>query len=168
MNGEIFSPNGNIFVTFLASILIWVMYGGLLTLWIVDGRIKKEQALHAFISSVLAWTVTQMIKTIYPITRPYHINGKLPLTLTLAHNDGAFPSTHAALAFALAVSVWLHNKKVGSLFILLAIGVGVGRVVGNVHYFTDIVGGAVIGSLIAIAIDKVHFYKILGNKKKYN
>ena len=151
-------------VTFLASFLIWIMYFGLGILWLVDGRIKKETALHALFASILAWTLAEIIKSLIPSIRPFSQNGLTPLTLTVPIGN-AFPSGHSALAFALGVSIWLHNKNWGIIFILLALGVGIGRVLGNVHSPIDILGGALIGILSAITVKQVHLFKIMSSKK---
>ena len=160
MNPAIDITQNSFFITFLASFLIWLMYAGLLTLWIIDGRIKKERALHALLASLIAWGLTEMIKGLFPIARPFQLNGHLPLTLTTPQ-DGSFPSSHAAAAFGLAVAVWLHDKKSGTIFILSAFFVGLGRVLGNVHSTLDILGGAAIGSMTAFILERLHVGKLL-------
>ena len=147
-----------IVVTFLASFLIWFMFGGLFVLWITDGKIKREQVIHALVSFILAWVATEVIKGVFPTLRPFEVNGLPALTLT-AKADGAFPSGHTASSFALAVTIFLHDRKVGTGFLAAAGLVGIARVLGNVHYPVDIVGGAVLGILIALTIEKVHFKK---------
>ena len=110
MNPAVLSGHTSLIITFAASFLIWLMFAGLVVLWIIDGRMKKEQALHALFASIIAWVLTQMIKGLLPTMRPFQLNGTMPMTLTIPF-DGSFPSGHTATAFALAVSVWLHNKK---------------------------------------------------------
>lgn len=151
-------------ITLLASFLIWVMYGGLLVLWLIDGKIKREQALHALISSFFAWLLAQMIKGLFPTERPFMENGVMPLTLIVS-SDGAFPSGHTAAAFALAVSIWLHDKKLGSVYLVAALLIGAARVAGNVHYPFDIIGGAAVGTILAFVVDKLHVYKLLNRKR---
>ena len=143
-------------ITFLASFLVWFMFLGLLALWIIDGKLKKEQAMHAFASAIVAWSIAQMIKTLMPIPRPFSLNGNRVLTLTQPI-DGAFPSTHTAIAFAIGIAVFLHDKRYGAIFLVASLLVGAGRVLGNVHYPVDILGGAAIGGVVAIAMGKVHF-----------
>lgn len=150
----------NILITFLASFLIWFMFAGLLILWVIDGRIKREQVLHALLAVAVAWGIAQVIKAIFPTIRPFELNNLIPLTL-FPSNDGAFPSGHAAAAFALATTIWLHDKRVGSAFVIAAIVVGVARVWGNVHYPIDILGGAVLGAATAFVIEKVHLRKFI-------
>ena len=164
MNEAVLGTTSNWPVTFLASFLIWILFAGVLVLWVVDGRLKKEQALHELLAVMVAWTIAQMIKTFFPAVRPYVINGGSFLTFTKLHSPGSFPSTHAAVAFALAMTVWLHDKKIGSLFILAALGVGVGRVLGNVHYPVDIIAGGIVGVGVAIFVDRIHLFKLLEKK----
>ena len=112
MNEILLVDRGAWFVAFIASFLIWIMFGGLLVLWLIDGRIKKEQALHAFLAALIAWVVAEMLKNLIPSIRPFKINGYVPLTFTIP-TDSSFPSSHAAATFAMETSVWLNNKKLG-------------------------------------------------------
>lgn len=147
----------DILITFAASYLIWIMFFGLGILWLIDGKIKKEQVIHALIASFLAWLLAEFVKQIFHTPRPFQLNGLPPLTLTVP-TDPAFPSGHEALAFGLAVTVWLHDKKVGILFVALAVLVGIARILADVHYPLDIVGGAIMGAFIAFLIERFHFF----------
>lgn len=59
--------------------------------------------------------------------------------------DPSFPSNAAAVGFALAVSIFLVNKKLGVLSILLASFYGFSRVYAGVHFPGDVMVGAIIG-----------------------
>jgi undecaprenyl-diphosphatase len=149
-------------ILFLASFLIWVMFAGLIILWFIDkrslsgeGRIKKEQVVHALLASFIAWTIAEILKQIFHTPRPFDINHLQIFTATLP-TDPAFPSGHAATVFALAVTVWLHDKKVGVIFIAFAALVAYARVAANVHYPIDVIAGSIIGTIVAFAIEKVH------------
>lgn len=147
-------------ITFFASFLIWFMFLGLAVLWVVDGRIKREQALHALASSTIAWVLAEMFKSFIPIVRPFHLNGLEPLTLTIP-NGFAFPSSHTAVAFALAVTIWLHDKKIGTVYLVAATMVGVARIAAHVHFPIDIIGGALIGITVAYLVENVHFSRLV-------
>ena len=150
----------SIIIEFLASFLIWLMFLGLLILWFIDGRIKKEQVLHALVASLVAWTLAEIIKRLIPTARPFIVNGEMPLTLTV-QSDGSFPSGHTAAAFALATTIWLHDRKVGWAYIIAALIVGAARVLANVHYPVDILAGAILGILTAFSVEKVHLFSLL-------
>ena len=48
----------------------------------------------------------------------------------------------------------------GWFYLLAAILIGVARVMANVHYPADILGGALLGTLVAIVVEKTHFFKL--------
>ncbi len=139
------------------------MFAGLLFLWLVDGRIKREQVLHAFAAVILVWVITQMLKSLLPTIRPFALDGGFPLTLTMPE-DGAFPSSHTAIAFSLAITLLLHNKKLGIVYLISAFLVGLGRILANVHYLLDIVVGGFLGIMVAVMVDRLHLFKLLKTK----
>jgi len=161
MNSAILVSDNSIIVTFLASFLIWFMLGGLAFLWIIDGRIKREQALHAFLSGLSSWTICMMIKSFLPSPRPFKLLGIVPLTITIPSANSSFPSIHAAVAFAIATSIWIHNKRLGVRFFALAFLVALGRVLSEVHFIHDVIIGALIGVLTGFAVKKLHTYKLI-------
>lgn len=133
------------FVTFLASFLIWFMVLGFLAIWIIGKRLKTNQVVHVMYSVAIAWFASELLKFVTPTLRPFQVNGASPLTLTIP-TTSAFPSAHTAIAFGLAAAVLTHSRKLGLAFLVLAVAVGVGRVLGNVHFPVDIAGGAILGS----------------------
>lgn len=154
-----------ILIEFFATFLIWILYAGLVVLWFIDGKIKKEQVLHALVAGGVAWLIAFAIKRIFPTLRPYMINGR-ETDVVIPPSDGAFPSAHTALAFSLASTIFMHDKKVGFWYLSAALLIGTARVLANVHYPIDILGGAVIGTLIAIIVEKTHMFKLLPRNKK--
>lgn len=146
------------FVTFVASILIWLLFLGLGVLWLIDGRIKKEQVAHALMAVFIAWVITFLIKDFFPKNRPYINDNIRPITLTVP-KDASFPSTHTAVAFALATTIYLHDRKTGRIFLVEAFLVGVARVLADVHYPIDITVGAFLGIFIAWSLSKIHLFK---------
>ena len=155
----------NPLITFFASFLIWAMFVGLFIFWYLNGNFRKEQLFHALFASFLAYLATEIIKVLFPTLRPFEVNGGQVLTLTIP-NDGSFPSTHSAIAFGLASSVWTYNKKIGVLFILSAVLVALGRVLGNVHFTVDILVGALLGIGISTLLGKMKIDSLVSNTKR--
>lgn len=147
----------DLLITFVASVLIWLMFLGLIYLWVIDGRIKKEIVIHAIIASVIAWVLSMMLKDVFHTTRPFVEDGVKYLVFWIPKANGAFPSSHTAAAFALSFTVWLHNRKFGTFYLISALLIGIARVMANVHYPMDIAGGAALGILIAFMVEKIHF-----------
>jgi undecaprenyl-diphosphatase len=150
----------DITVEFFATFFIWFLYVGLIILWFIDGRIKKEQVAHALLASLAAWLIVLLIKYFFPTVRPFIRNGG-EVDVLFRPTDAAFPSAHTALAFSLAVTVFMHDRRVGWFYLIGALTIGVARVLANVHYPIDILGGAFIGTLVAVVAEKVHVFKLL-------
>jgi undecaprenyl-diphosphatase len=149
---------------FFATFLIWILYVGLIVLWFIDGRIRKEQVIHAITASLIAWVVALIIKNIFPTLRPFMQNGG-DTNVLFVPIDSAFPSAHTAMAYGLAVTIFMHDKKVGWLYLSGAALIGITRVLANVHYPLDIVGGALIGTLVAVIVEKTHMFQFLHRKR---
>jgi undecaprenyl-diphosphatase len=150
----------DILIKFIASFLIWFLFVGLGVLWVIDGKIKKEQVIHALYACLFAWVIAFLIKYFFPTVRPFVTNGK-EIEVLFRPMDGAFPSEHTVVAFALAVTVFMHDRKVGWVFLISALLIGVARVLANVHYPIDIVGGAFLGTIVAVIVEKVHFLDLV-------
>ncbi len=153
----------HVLIEFCASFLIYFLFLGLLILWVIDGKIKKEQVIHALFSVLVAFVASEIIKSIFPTLRPYVVNGQVTDVLIPPVN-GSFPSTHTAVAFALSVTVFLHDRKYGVYFLLSALLIGLARVLANVHYPIDILCGAFSGITIALIVDKTHFMDLFKKK----
>lgn len=141
---------------FFATFFIYFLFVGLGVLWLIDGKIKREQVVHALFAVFIAWLIAELIKYFFPTLRPFAINGR-EVDVLIKPFDGAFPSGHTAEAFALAVTVFMHDRKVGWWFLASALLIGVARVLANVHYPIDILGGAFLGTIIAVVVERLHF-----------
>ena len=150
----------DIVIEFFATFFVYFLFAGLVVLWFIDGKIEKEQVFHALLACIITATVVFLIKYFFPTLRPFMINGR-EIDVLIKPLDGSFPSGHTAQAFALSITIFLHDRKVGWLFLAGAFAIGVARVLANVHYPVDILGGALIGTLVAVIVEKVHFFQLL-------
>ena len=66
--------------------------------------------------------------------------------------DSSFPSNAIAAAFGLAAVVWGVNRPVGTVLLIGASLYGFARVYAGVHYPLDIIGGALIGAVVAVIV----------------
>lgn len=104
--------------------------------------------------------ITEIIRLFYYRPRPF-LTYQLQQLIFKNVNTGSFPSGHAAFFFALATAVYLYNKKWGLAFLSGAVLMNISRVIAGVHYPSDILGGALIGTAAAYSV----FY-IAGKIKK--
>lgn len=116
---------------------------------------KKKEILLSFFSGSLAWVIARGLKALINIDRPFV---SLPDVQALFPESGfAFPSGHATFYMALAVSIFLIHKKAGYVFIFSAILIGFMRVTGGVHFPVDILGGFILGVVVAYTVHLLYY-----------
>jgi len=150
----------DLIVVFFADFFIYILFVGLIVLWFIDGKIKKEQVVHALFASFFAYLVAVIIKHFFPTLRPFVVNHK-EIDVLFKPDGGSFPSEHTIVAFALSVTIFLHDRRVGWWFLGSSLLIGIARVIANVHYPIDIVGGAFLGTIVAVTVEKVHFLDLI-------
>jgi undecaprenyl-diphosphatase len=134
----------------------------LLLLLIAKNRRDREAALTCIICTLLAVILSMVILFAFNAAffRPRPFTSYSSVHMLFYHNtDSAFPSNAATLAFVLAFSVVIFDRKVGAVMLVLAGFVGLARIVVGVHYPLDIIGGALLGlssALIARAAEPIY------------
>ncbi len=68
----------------------------------------------------------------------------------LGRTDSAFPSSHTSVAFGLAFILSIYLPMLTFAWIILAMLVGLGRIYIQMHYFSDVFGGIIIGLTLAL------------------
>ena len=101
-----------------------------------------------------------ILKNAFARTRPYVAVEGLHRIIE-AQSDFSFPSGHTACSFAAAVVLFLMcPRKVGIPAMILAVLISLSRLYVGVHFPTDIIGGAMIGTLAALLA-----FRICGRRK---
>lgn len=133
-----------------AKYLADVFAVALVALWLSWRSQNQRAAFLAGVSALIALSIGQVIGKLIPRPRPYFshtVTQLIPRSL-----DTSFPSDHATLGFAVAVMIWMFNRKAGGLLLIVATLVAVSRVFVGTHYPTDVIGGAVLGSLTSVTL----------------
>lgn len=115
---------------------------------------KKKELLSVFFSVFFAYILAAILKMIFHTSRPFT---ELPNVFALFPETGfAFPSGHAAFFAALGISIFFTHKKVGYVFMFFALLVGIARITAGVHFPIDILGGFILGVLVAYFVKNVY------------
>jgi membrane-associated phospholipid phosphatase len=102
-------------------------------------------------SGALGYVLNQAIHALHDRARPYEAHTGVAHPYATGA-DASFPSDHASAAFGIAWAVFLVDRAIGSLFLLAAAVVGVGRVVTGAHYPGDVLAGLLVGLAAAIVV----------------
>jgi membrane-associated phospholipid phosphatase len=115
-------------------------------------RLQRTAAL-AGAAALLALGVGQIVGRLFPRLRPYEV---MTTTVLVPHApDTSFPSDHAILAFAVTVVLAAASRRLGGWLAAFSMVVLFSRVYVGVHYPSDVLGGAALGSLVAWIVTRL-------------
>jgi membrane-associated phospholipid phosphatase len=125
-----------------------------------DGAVVAESALAAT-------AVATLMTLAAGRPRPFLYGTKAPLSERNGSNAGlSYISSHAAVSFAILTSTVVAMRRLhpGSKAPWIVLGVGgamatfvtAARVFGGMHFITDSVGGAVVGTSVGVLIPSLH------------
>jgi undecaprenyl-diphosphatase len=130
----------------------------LLALWLTWRQVNQRGALIAGVSALVALGLGQLLGAAFPRERPYLVHHVMQL---ISHSvDTSFPSDHTTMAFAVAVGVWVFNRRAGVLLLALGAVLAFARVFVGAHYPGDVLGGAILGTLTSAA-----FVRLAGTRR---
>ena len=132
-----------------------------------DRPSTTDQSRNILIKGVLgglvAIVVARILANSLPMRlRPFddttvHFGLNLKRTTNNFENWSAFPSDHAALVFALSLSLFKLSRGVSCfLMIYSAVVICLPRIYLGLHYPSDVIAGALIGLLSSSAIQMMH------------
>lgn len=112
----------------------------------------RRAAVAAALSAGLALALGVVIADLVDRARPF-VTDPSQVHLFAAHAaDAGFPSDHATASFAIAVAVLLRNQSWGIFALVAAAVLSVGRVAVGYHYPSDVLVGALLGTVAALAL----------------
>jgi len=115
----------------------------------------KRLIVRTAVAFVLTFCITDILKVVVARPRPYAGSGGW--FLSTPADIWSFPSKHASLTFSIATSL-RHKKVLGVVAAVFAGLVSFSRIYLGVHYLTDVIAGAVLGILVALASDRLVDY----------
>lgn len=133
-------------ITYLGEIgAVWI----LLSLLLLCFKKSRTTGVLILVSMAVTFISGELIlKNIVCRPRPCHTFPDIPMLVSLP-SSFSFPSGHSASSFAAAVILFLRHKKYAWPALFLAALIAFSRIFLFVHYPTDILAGALLGTLSA-------------------
>ncbi|MCL8017423.1 phosphatase PAP2 family protein [Streptomyces sp. AS02] len=116
-----------------------------------DAASSVAALVWAPLAAAVAVLVNVPIRGFVERPRPFNDHQGLEV-LVSGKTDYSFVSDHATIAMALAVGLFVANRKFGLVGIGIALLEGFCRVYMGVHYPTDVVGGFALGTAVALLL----------------
>jgi undecaprenyl-diphosphatase len=120
--------------------------------WTQRRQERRSSAVLGTAAAGPALLINQPIAHAADRTRPYLAHPAHAHLLISRSHDPSFPSDHATGAFALALGVWLYDRALGTVLLVIGAVLALSRVYVGTHYPGDVVAGALIGMAIAAAL----------------
>ena len=136
---------------------IWFVIG----IWLIVREEKRDK--HFFlplgVTGMLSWFFSEvLVKSVVTRIRPSNV---LENVVSIGFPNGySFPSSHATLAFALAVVLSYKEPKRKKLFYSLAILIAFSRIYLGYHFPGDVLAGAALGTVIGYGVVTWYSYFI--------
>lgn len=112
----------------------------------------RRASVAAVLSAGLGLAAAKVISELVDRARPFVADPHGVHLFTAHAADPGFPSDHATAAFAIAVAILVRKRGWGIAALAFATVLSVGRVALGVHYPSDVIAGAALGSAAALAL----------------
>jgi undecaprenyl-diphosphatase len=112
----------------------------------------RRASLAAVLSAGLALAIGKLISELVDRARPFVVEPHGVHLFSGHAADPGFPSDHATAAFAIAVAILLRKRSWGIVALAAATVLSLGRVALGVHYPSDVLAGAALGSAVALLL----------------
>lgn len=136
--------------TTLALMLVWLWFRGRAPM---QRHRDTAAVLNAIAAQFAANVILKAVNLLYFRPRPFDADPSVNL-LFYRPWDSSFPSNPATFAFAVATAIYLSDRRLGRWALGVASLWTLARVICGVHYPSDILAGALLGSTAAYLLSR--------------
>lgn len=125
--------------------MIWI---ALTLILFIPKKTRKTAAYTAAALIVMLLLNNILLKNLFHRVRPFDYDGWpnfIYPDIIKRPSSYSFPSGHTSSSFAAAAAIMITNKKIGVPALIFAAVMGFSRIYLFVHYFSDVLAGAVLG-----------------------
>ena len=126
--------------------IFWILVAAVM---LIFPKTRKTGAMMglALVFGLIVCNLT--LKPLVARVRPYDVHTSVALIVEKMH-DFSFPSGHTTASFEGAVVLLIRDKRLGIPAMVLAVLIAFSRLYLYVHFPTDVLAGALLGTLFAV------------------
>ncbi len=137
---------------FVSDILVYILFAAIIIFVLFRSRPLLLYGCAVACTGASAWIASKILKSIFHIPRPFVQGNFIPL---VQESGFSLPSSHATIFAALSVIAFSIDRRLGTVFFVCTLFIGISRIVLGVHYPFDIVLGYLVGALIGLVFVKI-------------
>ncbi len=120
-----------------------ILYGLVL---LYDILYRPSILLSVTLKPLIGLIIVSLIRMFINRPRPFD---KYPITPIIHHESNrSFPSRHTFSAFIIGLTILPYHIIVGTIILLLGILIGLSRILGGIHYISDVLFAIVLAFII--------------------
>src|SRR2546428_6521959 len=120
-----------------------------LLLYLLSSKDNTKILFGVLFAITISYFVLSILKGAYCRPRPYQVLSGVNLPIGVDEGS-SIPSGHSTRAFAVAALITMQKGKKYGLLLLLSTGVAVSRVTIGLHFPSDVLAGAFLGTVLAV------------------
>ena len=157
-NLSVLWPPLGVVAVFCASVLIWLLFA-----WYVWSLMwRKRGGGHEMFAVILGGAMAYLFNAAVSLwwfrPRPFAALSNVHQLIYHSTASKSFPSDHATLAFFLATLLAIHRPQWRWRAYSVAAFIALGRVVVGVHYPSDILAGAIVGTVFGLLTREIELF----------
>ncbi|CAK0771411.1 Phosphatase PAP2 family protein [Gammaproteobacteria bacterium] len=102
---------------------------------------------HLVIVGMIGWGISTFLKLYTARDRPYQADSRIRLE-SIPIDEYSFPSCHVLLSTTFSIIISSYHSELSLMMIIFTFLVSISRLVLGLHYFSDVLAGAIIGLIL--------------------